>query len=194
LAPQHQFGQRSRCAQRRDSKIPLRQRADIGPLELDIPRERDGDGASSDKTAFETGKNLIERTKAAGKQAMWVAILRRAGARCGGCRQPVALQNIDLFEVSGQGAGGRQAADPGSNDDGARTQLMRTIRPLLSRRQCVFDQLCHFPLLRMQSRTFNRVRAVRFGEKQAAVREDFCRFARGPEIGYWKGATGAVGP
>jgi hypothetical protein len=125
---------------------------------------------------------------------MWVAILRRAGARCGGCRQPVALQNIDLFEVSGQGPGGRQAADPGSNHDGARTQLMRTIRPLLSRRQCVFDQLCHFPLLRMQSRTFNRVRAVRFGEKQAAVREDFCRFARGPEIGYWKGATGAVGP
>ena len=35
----------------------------------------------------------------------------------------------------------------------------------------------------MQSRAFNRVRAVRFGEKQAAVREDSCYFAGGP-IGY----------
>jgi len=47
----------------------------------------------------------------------------------------------------------------------------------------VFDQLCHFPLLRMQSRAFNRVRAVRFGEKQAAVREDSCYCAGGPAIG-----------
>jgi hypothetical protein len=75
---------------------------------------------------------------------MWVPILRRAGARSGGCRQPVALQDVDLFEVLGQGAGRRQAADPGSNDDGSLTQLMRTIRPLLSKRQSVFDQLCHF--------------------------------------------------
>jgi hypothetical protein len=80
-------------------------------------------------------------------------------------------------------AGRRQAADPGSNDDGALTQLMRTIRPLLSKRQSVFDQLYHFPLLRVQSRAFNRVRAVRFGEKQAAVREDSCYFAGGPAIG-----------
>jgi len=41
----------------------------------------------------------------------------------------------------------------------------------------------HFPLLRMQSRAFNRVRAVRFGGKQAAVREDSCYFAGGPAIG-----------
>jgi hypothetical protein len=80
-------------------------------------------------------------------------------------------------------AGRRQAADPGSNDDGALTQLMRTIRPLLSKPQSVFGQLCHFPLLRMQSRAFNRVRAVRFGWKQAAVREDSCYFAGGPAIG-----------
>src|ERR1700730_8410093 len=83
-------------------------------------------------------------------------------------------------------AGRRQAADPGSNDDGALTQLMRTIRTLLNKRQSVFDQLCHFPLLRMQSRAFNRVRAVRFGEKPAAVREDSCYFACGPAIGCGK--------
>ena len=38
----------------------------------------------------------------------------------------------------------------------------------------------------MQSRAFNRVRAVRFGEKQAAGREDFCYFAGGPAIGCGK--------
>jgi hypothetical protein len=70
---------------------------------------------------------------------------------------------------------------------------MRTIRPLLSKRQSVFDQLCHFPLLRMQSRAFNPVRAVRFVGKQAAVREDSCYFAGG--LGDWllKGAIGAGG-
>src|SRR5438105_4266829 len=43
-----------------------------------------------------------------------------------------------------------------------------------------------FPLLRMQSSACNRVRAVRFGEKQAAGREDFCYFAGGPAIGCGK--------
>jgi hypothetical protein len=74
-------------------KMPRRRKphgADIGPLELDIPRERDGDGAGRGETALETGEDLIERAKAAGKQAMWVPILRRAGARSGGCHQPVA--------------------------------------------------------------------------------------------------------
>src|SRR5208282_5317364 len=132
------------------------QRADIGPLELNVAREPDRDGAGCGETALETGEDLIERAKAAGEQAMRVPILRRPGARSGGCRQPVALQDVDLFEVLGQGAGGRQAADPGSNDDGTLTQLLRTIGPLLSKRQSVFDQLCHFPLLRMQSRAFNR--------------------------------------
>jgi len=65
---------------------------------------------------------------------MRMSILRRAGARSRGCRQPVALQDVDLFEVLGQSAGRRQAADPGSNDDGALTQLMRTAGLLLSKR------------------------------------------------------------
>jgi hypothetical protein len=93
---------------------------------------------------LETGENLIERAQSAGQQAVRVSILRRAGARSRGRRQPVALQDVDLFEVLGQGAGRRQVADPGSDDDGALTQLMRTIRPLLSKRQSVFDQPCPF--------------------------------------------------
>ena len=47
LAPQHQLDQRPRCAQHRYSEIPLRQRADIGPLELNVAREPDRDGAGS---------------------------------------------------------------------------------------------------------------------------------------------------
>src|SRR5208282_3117294 len=63
------------------------QRADIGPLELNVAREPDRDGAGCGETALETGEDLIERAKAAGEQAMRVPILRRAGARSGGCRQ-----------------------------------------------------------------------------------------------------------
>jgi len=65
---------------------------------------------------------------------MRMSILRRAGARSGGCRQPVALQDVDLLEIRGQGAGRRQAADAGSNDDGALTQLTRTAGLFLSKR------------------------------------------------------------
>jgi len=64
---------------------------------LNVAREPDGDGAGRGETALETGEDLIERAKAAGKQAMRMSILRRAGARSRGCRQPVALQDVDLF-------------------------------------------------------------------------------------------------
>ena len=106
-SPQYQFDQRPRRAEHRDPEIPLRQHADIRPLELDISRERDRDSAGCGKIALETGENLIERAKAAGEQAMRVPILRRAGPRSGGCGQPVALQDVDPLKVLGQRAGGR---------------------------------------------------------------------------------------
>jgi hypothetical protein len=105
-------------------QVPLWQHADIWPFELDLSRERDGDGAGCSEIALEAGENLIERAKAAGEQAMRVPILRRAEPRSGRWTQPVTLQNVDPLKVSGQGAGRRQPADPRANDNRPPAQLI----------------------------------------------------------------------
>ena len=80
MLPQHQFNQRPRRTECRNLEIPFRQDADIWPLELDIFGECDGDTAGCGEVTLELGEYPVERLKAAGEQAMRVAILRRAAA------------------------------------------------------------------------------------------------------------------
>jgi hypothetical protein len=67
--------------------------------------------------AWMSGENLIERLQAPGEQAVRVPILRRARPGCDRCRQPVALKDVDPLKVLGQGAGSRQPADPGADNN-----------------------------------------------------------------------------
>jgi hypothetical protein len=99
--------------------------ADIRPLELDFSRECDGDGTGCGEITFVTGENLVEWAKAAGKQAMRVPILGRARPGCDRCGQAVALQDVDPFKVLGEGAGSRQPADPGADNNRPPAQLTR---------------------------------------------------------------------
>jgi hypothetical protein len=97
-SPQRRFDQRPRRTKYRDLEIALRQRADVRPLHLHIASKRNRDGARRREVALEIGEQLIERLKAAGEQAVRVAVLRRAGTRSGGCRKSVALEDVNLFE------------------------------------------------------------------------------------------------
>jgi hypothetical protein len=57
------------------------------------------DSAGSGKIPFEAGENLMESLEAASEQSMWVPmwvpILGSARPRSGGCRQAVALEDLD---------------------------------------------------------------------------------------------------
>jgi hypothetical protein len=83
---------------------------------LDFLCDPHRDSAGSGKITLEAWENLPECPEAASEQTMWVPILRRTGPRSGGCRQPVAFQDLDPLEVFCQSAGDRQPADSCPND------------------------------------------------------------------------------
>ena len=52
-------------------------------------------GSGSHKITLEIRENLIERLEATGEQTMRVSILGSTGPRGSGCRQAVALEDLD---------------------------------------------------------------------------------------------------
>src|SRR5712671_654372 len=116
-ASQHELDQGPGRTQQRYAEIPLWQCADIRPLVLDVLCDLDGDSASSGKVTLEARENLAESLEATSQQTMWVPILGGAGPRSGGCRQAVALEDIDPLKVPCQGAGHRQPADASADHD-----------------------------------------------------------------------------
>jgi hypothetical protein len=69
------------------------------------------------KIAFEAWENLAERLQATSQQTMRVPILGCPGPRSRGCRQAVALEDLDPFKIFRQSPGHSQPADSRSNYD-----------------------------------------------------------------------------
>jgi hypothetical protein len=77
--------------------------------------ERDGPGAR--QILLEPGEQLAQRALTTEQQSMDVPRLRRAGS-VGGLRgQAVALENNDVLETVGEGAGGRQPGYSGADHE-----------------------------------------------------------------------------
>ena len=85
-------------------------------LEPDVLRHFDGDRSGVDQVVLEAGKDLFKGLQPSRQPTMGVPVLRRADSRPSGCRQIVAIENLDLTEIRRQCARGCQAPDAATNN------------------------------------------------------------------------------